>query len=761
MQVTKFEDEETIPQDVTESNDAESNNAGSGSNSPSMTVRNFSGTSLQPGQRSTVATTNPDSSNAIGSGVISKSDESTKTDNSPAASNRVYEATPKTGTIDTKGTSRRPNKSADQVTKTPRSSKSTPSQRKVVLDTSDSDSDTSDTHSEDAPSIPRSTVNKPPTNGVPTGASNAATRSATDPLVPPTPIPEKFSVPEIPQPRTATNSELPSKQPRIELPSQSPLAGPSKKDESTSVRTPDRPSPMFPGIANTQPNNSIPAANASPRELKSKVIADKSMAEATAPKANGPRNVLQGKTRGAIDTRIPQVRLRVEGSESILVGQSSPYEVIATNEGKETLHGLLVRASVPTAIRITDAEVTEGRFEADADDQDHGVVWELDQLPPNTSKSLKLMLSTSAAEHFALGLEWTVSPPLVQMPIAVQQPKLEVAIEGASEVDYGQRGKYRLRVRNPGNATAKGVKVEWLDVPTQKQEMLVGDVAAESERLVEIELAFDRPGAFPIRAIATSTESQLESQSRIDVQVRQSALLASWVGPEDFYEGSIASYELTLENGGEIAALDSVCAIEIPAGVEVIQKPANFKQKGNTLEWTIATIEKNGKLVFPIQLALNRSGLIDIKFRASSKTGQDTASSVTTKVDAVADLHLSVSDPVAPAPVGHSVVYEISITNRGKKAADDVYVVAQFSDGIEPTRMDGHTGKLIPGQAIFDAIPSIAPGKTLVLKIFAEASKPGTHRFRAAVKCQGSEDDLLEEGSTRYTSAATLGPNRK
>jgi hypothetical protein len=49
----------------------------------------------------------------------------------------------------------------------------------------------------------------------------------------------------------------------------------------------------------------------------------------------------------------------------------------------------------------------------------------------------------------------------------------------------------------------------------------------------------------------------------------------------------------------------------------------------------------------------------------------------------------------------------------------------------------------------------------LVLKVYAEASKPGTHRFRAAVKCQGSEDDLLEEGSTRYTSAAVLGTSRK
>jgi hypothetical protein len=105
------------------------------------------------------------------------------------------------------------------------------------------------------------------------------------------------------------------------------------------------------------------------------------------------------------------------------------------------------------------------------------------------------------------------------------------------------------------------------------------------------------------------------------------------------------------------------------------------------------------------------------------------------------------------------VVYQITISNRGKKVAEDVFVIAQFSDGIEPTRIDGHSGKLVPGQALFDNIPKIEPGQELVLTVTAQASKPGTHRFRAAVRCQGSEDDLLKEESTRY-AASSSGTNQ-
>jgi len=103
----------------------------------------------------------------------------------------------------------------------------------------------------------------------------------------------------------------------------------------------------------------------------------------------------------------------------------------------------------------------------------------------------------------------------------------------------------------------------------------------------------------------------------------------------------------------------------------------------------------------------------------------------------------------------------MTITNRGKKTAEDVFVIAQFSDGIEPTRVEGHTGKLVPGQVLFDPIPKIEPGEERTLTITAEASKSGNHRFRASVRCQGSEDDLLKEESTRFTAAGSASTTSK
>jgi uncharacterized repeat protein (TIGR01451 family) len=188
--------------------------------------------------------------------------------------------------------------------------------------------------------------------------------------------------------------------------------------------------------------------------------------------------------------------------------------------------------------------------------------------------------------------------------------------------------------------------------------------------------------------------------------------------------------------------------------------PPGAVRSGEFVKWDIKKIGTDEKMTFPFRLSLTKIGDNPFAFTAECSSGGESKADFSTIVDSIADLHLSVVDPTAPAPVGQPVVYEIVITNRGKKAASDIEVIAQFSEGIEPLRLEGHTGRVVPGQAIFNSIPSIQPNEKLVLRIVAEASKPGVHRFRAEVKSPGSDADLLEEESTRYL-ATGLKPDRR
>ena len=124
--------------------------------------------------------------------------------------------------------------------------------------------------------------------------------------------------------------------------------------------------------------------------------------------------------------------------------------------------------------------------------------------------------------------------------------------------------------------------------------------------------------------------------------------------------------------------------------------------------------------------------------------------SIATRVESIADLVLSVSDPTAPAPIGSDVTYEIVIRNRGSKEASDVRAIAQFSHGIEPQRIEGQSGEVVTGQVLFDPIPRIGAGQEVRIRVIAQAERAGHHRFRTEVR--SGDTVLVAEEATHYMS---------
>jgi hypothetical protein len=130
------------------------------------------------------------------------------------------------------------------------------------------------------------------------------------------------------------------------------------------------------------------------------------------------------------------------------------------------------------------------------------------------------------------------------------------------------------------------------------------------------------------------------------------------------------------------------------------------------------------------------------------------AAGATTRVEAIADLVLSVEDPGGPVPVGTETVYQIVVRNRGTKSAEAVQVKAFFSHGIEPLRAEGAGHRIGPGQVIFSPVSSIPAGGELVLSVQSRAETAGNHVFRAEVHCQELGTRLVSEETTHYYLAA-------
>lgn len=445
----------------------------------------------------------------------------------------------------------------------------------------------------------------------------------------------------------------------------------------------------------------------------------------------------------------PRVQVVLKGPGDIPVAQPALYEIIVSNQDTINLNGLLLQLDVPAGVTVRPLKPSIGQLDTDAaSDGSTLVSWTFEKLPSGQNATAPIQLVASSPKNFAVAMEWTLLPVADLARVAVQAPRLELALEGPSEVEYGKANTYRLIIRNPGNATAKDVQVALTAQQYGESSSTIGDIPAGGQESIDVELTFNQKGSINIAAAASSGAS-LKSNTAIDVVVRRAELVTEVVSPQLVYHGSETPVSVTVTNTGDAVAEQIKATLALPTGATLQNAPSQVARDGGQARWAIPKLMPGESQQLPLGISFGSAGenLIELTCQAGSLSSRATSMTV---VEAVADLILLVNDPPAPAPIGSEVTYTLKLTNRGSKAAKDVSVITQFSNGIEPSRGAGKQYKIVPGQLFFDPISSIAAGETVELKVFAKAQSSGMHRFRAEVKTEEEAMRLVQEEATKY-----------
>ena len=455
----------------------------------------------------------------------------------------------------------------------------------------------------------------------------------------------------------------------------------------------------------------------------------------------------------SLDMEIPSVLVRLAGPSDIPVGRKGEYELIAKNTGSIPLNGAIVRMDVPKGVTAEIDEAMKSQTESEPlEDGSLAIVWQVSELAAGQMQKLPIKLTAAEAKNFAIAMEWTVMPQNGELLVNVHQPDVQVGLKGRAEVSFGVPQIYRLKISNPGTAPAENVVLNLSAEPYGSNNSPLGTIAPGTNRVVEVELTLQQKGKLKIKAEATG--DNLKSASEIDVVVHQAMLDAAVKGIETEYVGAIVDYTLELTNSGDTASENVIAQVELPDGVKLVQLPNGARLSGKILLWEINSLNAGQSLTLTWQAELLSAGEKLFQATCRGSAGGSAVAQTKTLVDAVADLKLTLSDPPSPSPVGEEVVYELEIMNRGKQSANKVKVLAQFSEGIEPAGAVGAEHKLVPGQVLFEPIPSIAAGETVKLQVRALASEAGVHRFRIEVQTDDEEIHHVLEESTRYMQTA-------
>lgn len=459
----------------------------------------------------------------------------------------------------------------------------------------------------------------------------------------------------------------------------------------------------------------------------------------------------------------PAIEVQASGAKAIVLNKETKCEVLVRNTGTVAADNVEVLVIIPQHIDVVDATVKLGntRYEPKVDEGGQ-VVWRINQLPARATERMTVSLIPRASHAFDLGLTWRHTPPEARATIDVLEPKLQLKISGPQEVMYGDTKFYTILISNPGTGDAENVKIELLPVNPGGEggaSTTLDTLFSGERKELEIELTARQAGQLSIRAQA-SADGGLKADAVQNVHVRRADLRLDVDGPQIKYAGSIATYSVRVMNDGDANAEEVFAEAVLPSGADFIGDASNadYDKSTRRVRWNVGGMRPGDTRTFELKCLLGTAGQNRVEVIAQGAGELSTSEDVVTTVESIADLKLFVNDPKGPLPIGEEVKYEMRVSNRGTKSAEDIKIVVFFSDGIEPLGVQGATGRVDVGQVVLQPIRRVNPGEEITFTITAKANRAGNHVCRTELVCERPDTRLANEEATRFYGTTAVEP---
>jgi uncharacterized repeat protein (TIGR01451 family) len=442
------------------------------------------------------------------------------------------------------------------------------------------------------------------------------------------------------------------------------------------------------------------------------------------------------------------------GPRAVVIGKPAAYAITVVNSSQMPATNVQVRVQVPIGIEALALRSAVGEVSRLEEGEQAGlVVWNIPEVAGGARSEMVMQLLPRDAQGFDLAVDWTCQPKAAMAAIAVQRPQLDLAITGPKDARFGETVAMLITVSNPGTGDAEDVHVKLQAGQNAPENIPVGLVAAGQQKQIEVQLAANQAGTTSVAVDATG-EGDLTANAATELIVRRADLQLAVNAPAQSFSGTPTTFQVRVTNSGNAAADDTLLNVALPAGAKLVATTEGARAANGALQWRIGAMPAGIERVFEIQCEMSAAGENRLDARVTAASGLNATANAITEVQALADLKLTVDEPKGPRSVGEEVIYELTVVNRGTKAAEDVNVVVQFSSGVEPLAADGGPAELAAGQVVFEPISRLASGQKIVLKVKARAEKAGSHRFRVQVSCDNSETQLVSEGTSRFFGGA-------
>ena len=539
-------------------------------------------------------------------------------------------------------------------------------------------------------------------------------------------------------------------------------APPAKDDplldklQQTSHEEPADGQPALPPVVKPSPNGVINAGYKEAEGSAGKIqqlrsVGKPPLTAAVAPAAR-KEPVPAAKTASATteESGSPHVTAKWHNHGDFNIGQECHCSLVVKNSGDAAAHDLVVEAFFPASVRILKAEP----FPAESQDR---LVWKIAALPAGEEKTLDIRLlpskrgdlATSATVHYACS---------AAASFRVEEPELQVALQGVQEVMIGESASQLIVVSNPGSGVAHDVVVQAL-IPAglehsagKKLTMGIGALAAGESRSIRLALTAVSGGDQLLQVETRTSGASLVRKAETHVHVVAPNLTLQASGPNLRYINRNAKYTFTVTNNSN-AATNNVRVVEtLPGGFKFLKANhgGQLDNSGKIVSWFVGRLEAGQSAALELELTATETGSHRHEVRALADGGVNVTAATETLVDSVASLVMEVNDLDDPVEVGVETAYQIRVRNEGSKDAQNLSISCELPTGVELVSGKGPTEFVSEGGVLmFRALDHLAPKDTATYVVHVRGSEAGNARFRARLTSDSIQKPLIVEEVTK------------
>ena len=456
---------------------------------------------------------------------------------------------------------------------------------------------------------------------------------------------------------------------------------------------------------------------------------------------------------------VPVLSVETLGPSRILVGTESTYEVRVSNASSSSADQVIVSIGLPAWAEVVSTSATTGSATASTvTGEVREYQWRLDRLDARSQEELAIRIVPRESRPIDLQVQLDYEKAAARTMIEVQEPRVEMALEGPSEVLWGRNYAYRLKINNTGTGDATNVRLVLSPLggdSSRNAEAMLPLLRAGEEKVMELSLTAVKDHQVSVEVTADADNGVHADLSR-QISVLRADLEINVDSPELLFVGNEAEYSIRVRNTGTATAEELAVTASLPINVRYVScvGGGRFDEASRQVAWSLEPLPQGTERTLTLLCEMTGEGDAQVQAIATAATEVSDNALAAVQVEAMADLALTIEDPSGPVAVGDVAEYRLTIRNRGTKRAEDVRVVVSLDVGVEPTEINGARYGLGSGQIIFDSFPSIEVGGETVLTINAESSTPGNHPFRVEVAAAMGVRLSSEESTYFYGSSA-------